>query len=165
MRRISVLIMGIFFLIAMPSPAKAMADFGFMQDSLEGKQAADFTLPTVHGQNVNLAQYSGGSKTIIFFWATWCPHCREALKKISLMHAEIEAKGITLILVSIGESKEMVKNYLNTNQYQFDVVLDQNQSLSDSYQIQGIPTIFYLDENRKIKSIEHLFSGDYEKNF
>ena len=165
MRALRVFMLCGFLLSASVSQAIAMGDAGFVQNTLIGKQAADFTLTTVRGEKFNFAQYRGGKKAIIFFWATWCPHCRVALKEINAARKEIEAKGIALVFVSAGESKGVVENYLSKYRYDFDVVLDQAQTLDAPYQIIGIPTLFYVDADGTIKSMDHGFSGEFEENF
>ena len=165
MKWINILVAGCCLFGTMGSQAQAMGYLGFNQNSMVGKHAKDFTLMSAQNQKVNLVQVSKGRKTMIVFWATWCPYCREALKEISLMRQEIQDKGIVLILVSVGESKAAVVNYLNVHQYEFDVVLDENSSVSKDYGIAGVPTIFYLDQEGIIKSVENEFNGNFEKNF
>jgi peroxiredoxin len=150
---------------AIVSQAIAMGDVGFVQDTLVGKQAADFTLTTVKGEKFNFEQYRGGKKAIILFWTTWCPHCREALKHLDAKRKAIEAKGIAVVFVSVGESKRAVESYLLTHQYDFDVVLDQEQSLDEPYQIIGVPSLIYVGANGVIQSVEHSFSEQFEENF
>ena len=165
MKFLRVLMLCGFLVGAIVSQAIAMGDVGFVQDTLVGRQAADFTLTTVKGGKFNFEQYRGGKKAIIFFWTTWCPHCRVALKKLSVVRKEIEAKGIALVIVSIGEAKGAVENYLANHQYDFDVVLDQAGTLNDPYQIIGVPSLIYVGANGAIKSVEHVFSEDFEERF
>jgi peroxiredoxin len=165
MRALRILVLCGLLVSAAVSQAIAMGDVGFVQDTLIGKQAADFTLATVKGDKFNFEQYRGGRKAIILFWTTWCPHCRVALKQLGAVRKEIEARGIALVIVSIDEARGVVENYLARHQYDFDVVLDQAGTLNDPYQIIGVPTLVYVDAEGKIKSVEHSFSGDFEESF
>ncbi len=163
MRFLRVLMLCGFLVGALVSQAIAMGDAGFVQDALIGRQAADFTLPTVKGETFNFEQYRGGKKAIILFWTTWCPHCRVALKQLSAVREAIEAKGIVLVIVSVGEAKISVEDYLANHQYDFDVVLDRAGTLNDPYQIIGVPSLIYVSANGVIKSVEHSFSEQFEE--
>ena len=165
MRSLKVLFLIGLVLVGGTSSVLAMGDAGFVHDTTSGKRAADFTLTTVKNEKFNFTQYRAGKKAIIFFWATWCPHCREALKEINAMRAEIAANGIVLVFVSVGESREAVANYLADHQYDFDVALDEKQSLDEAYQIVGVPTLVFVDEKGMIKSVDHGFSNSYQEQF
>ena len=65
------------------TPSLARGQFLFFQNPNVGKAAPDFTLATLDGDEVNMTQYREGKRAIIFFWATWCPHCRVALKELN----------------------------------------------------------------------------------
>jgi peroxiredoxin len=142
-----------------------MANPGYIGSTLIGKPAADFTLNTLKEQNVNLTQYRDGKKAIIFFWATWCPHCRTELKRLAQIHQEIEAKGIKLVVISLGEQRDTVEAYVERNQIPFDIFLDEEQSLEESYRIVGVPTIFFLDEKGVIKLVDHALPENLEAPF
>lgn len=166
MKLLAILIAGCCLLSAIAAPrAQAMGDFGFSKEPLVGKKAADFTLATIRNQKFNLAQASAGKKTVIFFMKTWCPICRDSLRNIQMMREEIEGQGIVVILVSVAEDRKKIEYYLKKYEYDFDIALDQQSSVSNHYQISGVPTLFYLDETRKIVAVAHSFAGDYQKYF
>src|SRR5690348_5587371 len=90
-----------------------MANPGYISNTLIGKPAADFNLDTLKSKNVNMTQYRSGKKAIIFFWATWCPHCQLELKRLNGMQSELASHGIRIITVSLGEERKTVENYIN----------------------------------------------------
>ncbi len=165
MRSFKVLVFIGLLLVAGASMAFAMGDSGVIQQTLIGKPAADFTLNTVQGNKVNMTEYRGGKKAVIFFWATWCPHCRVELKRLGGLRDELAAKGIQMIVVSLGEDKNTVQDYLERHHYDFDVLLDEDQSLEDSYQLMGVPTLFFINEKGVIKFVDHSFLDNYEEVF
>ncbi len=147
------------------TPAMAMGDAGFVQQTLTGKKAQDFTLETVRSQKITLSKYIQGKKAILLFWTTWCPYCRVAVKEINAMRDKIAAMNITVIFISTGEPAQTIARYLENNRYDFDVALDSDQSVSDAYRLMGVPTLVYIDEEGIIKSVEHQFSSDFETIF
>ena len=83
---------------------KSCTPFSQGPNPLAGQPAPDFTLPTLSGQVKNMTEYRNGRSAIIFFWATWCPHCRKQIKELAQQRSDIEGKGIKIILVDIDES-------------------------------------------------------------
>lgn len=143
----------------------AMGDAGFVQQTLTGKKAQDFTLQTVRDQSITLSKHIKGKRAILLFWTTWCPHCRVAVKEINAMSDKIAAHNIAVIFISVGEPVATIIRYLENNRYDFDVALDSDQSVSDSYRLMGVPTLVYIDEEGTIKSVENQFSSDFEAVF
>lgn len=162
MRRLKILVLSGLMMIGFVSTAMSMGDAGFVQQTIVGKKAVDFTLDTVNDQKINLSKYSQGKKTILLFWTTWCPHCRVAVKEINDAKEALAANNIAVIFISAGESPLTVRRYLEANRYDFDVAMDVEQSVSDAYRLMGVPTLVYIDEQGIVKSVEYQFSTDFE---
>ncbi len=143
------------------SPSHASGQFFFFQNPLEGKEAPDFTLKTLTGKEINLAKFRDGNPAIIFFWATWCPHCREQLVELNKQTAEIEKKGIKLILVDLDEDIRPVRSYVERHNVKIEVALDPDSAVADQYGIVGVPTFYFIDKAGMIKSVTHEFPANY----
>lgn len=152
-----VLLSGVIF-----SAQPAQGQFDFMEAELVGKLAPDFTLDTLKKSDVNFHEYRDGQRAILFFWATWCPHCRTQLIELEKQRTELEKQNIRLVLIDIGESKKIVEKYINKNQIEFDVFLDVDFGLESEYQIIGVPTFYYVNEQGNITSVGHSLPDDYE---
>ncbi len=129
------------------------------------RPAPDFTLEKVSGKSSNLTDARAGKKAIIFFWATWCPHCHEELGKLNAALSSVESKGIKVLLVDVGESREEVSAYLEHAQIQLDSFLDEENALQDPYGLIGVPTVVFVDEQGLIKDTLYEFPADYENHF
>jgi peroxiredoxin len=127
--------------------------------------ADDFTLDTTKSSHVNMTSYRAGKKAIIFFWATWCPHCREAIKDLNTRIDDLKTKGIVIILVDLGESKENVEAYLKKANVTLEVFLDTEESLANPYAIMGVPTLFFVNEEGMVKSVQHGIPNDLDEAF
>lgn len=144
-------------------PSQAMGQFFFMENEAIGKPAQDFTLPTVGGTAMNFAQFRGKDKAIIFFWATWCPHCRRELGDLNQIQGQLSQKGIKVALVDIGEDENMVRQYLQKNGIQATVFLDEDSSAAESYGVVGVPTFYLVDSEGIVRGIEHTLPENYEE--
>ena len=128
-----------------------------------GQKAKDFTLKTLRAKKINMTKFRAGKSAIIFFWATWCPHCRGQLVELNVKRKEIETKGIKIILVDLGESKEQVRSYIERNKINLEVFLDEDESLSEEYQIEGVPTLVFIDQDGVTKEVKHYLPENYEE--
>lgn len=134
-----------------------------VDNDVVGKEAPSFTLKTLSGEAVSLSKTRAGKKTILFFWATWCPHCRAALNAISQDPEQFERKGIKFILVNLGETREIVQRYAEKNNVKFPVFLDESSALVDSYGLGGVPTFFFIDEKGIVQAVRYSLPENYEE--
>jgi len=150
-------------ILMLATPPQAPAQFFFMPNSLVGKAAPEFTLKNLEGKELSLTQYRDGQSAVIFFWATWCPHCRTALKGLNQKKAEFEKKGIKLVLVDLGESAEEVSEHLRKSNMDLNVFLDMDTALSESYGVIGVPTFYLVSKDGIVKKVDHALPENYEE--
>ena len=159
-----IFLLSVFLSLFLISSLKA-AEFFFMDNELVGKPVPDFTLKTATGEKMNLTKFRDDKKTIIFFWATWCPHCRESLSDLSHKNDEFNTKNIRLTLVDLGESEKIVKRFLEKHKIVFNVFLDDEETLAEPYGIIGVPTFVFVNEKGIVKEVLHALPQDFEKVF
>ena len=136
----------------------------FMMDNPNtGKSAPEFTLPTLSGRATALSAFREGKKAIIFFWATWCPHCRAALKELNERQKEFVNKDIRIVLVDVGEPAAVVKKYVEKYKVTLEVFLDEDEGESEKYDIIGVPTFFFVNKEGVIKEILHQLPENYDE--
>lgn len=137
------------------------AQFLFFRNPLIGKQAPDFTLPVLGGGTANMTEYRDGREAIIFFWATWCPHCRVALDDLNERRNEFKKEDIKLIVVDIGESMSEVRYYTRGHKIELDVLLDEQTVLPGPYGVMGVPTFIFLDKDGIVRAVKHILPDNY----
>jgi peroxiredoxin len=136
--------------------------FFLFENNLVGEKAPDFTLKTISGNSVSLNEFRGQNPAIVFFWATWCPHCQNQLLSLNKQGKDFEKKGIKLVLVDLGESANVVAAYVKKHDIQFEVFLDEESAVAEEYGIVGVPTFFFIDKSGKIQGVEHDLPDDFE---
>jgi len=146
-------------------PAAAMGQFFYMGNEDIGKEVKDFTLKVVNGGEVNLKTYRDGKRTVVFFWATWCPHCARELQVLNTLKGEITQQDIKIVLVDVGESEDMVDRYLKKKNIVMDVFLDEDSAVSEEYGLIGVPTFYFVDENGIVADVMHSLPKDLEAVF
>lgn len=147
------------------NPTRSWGQFFFSEDPLQGKPAPDFTLKTTQGMKLSMSQYRNNQNALIFFWATWCPHCRTELKELSKKKTEFEQKGIKIIVVNLEEKEAKVKSFLNKNKINLNVFLDVTGGLTDTYSIIGVPTIVLVNKQGQVVLVEHSIPKNLDKIF
>jgi len=156
---LKILILAIAFILII----KSCSPFSNIGNSLIGQLAPDFSLETISGQEIRMTQFRSGQPAMIFFWATWCPHCRKQLKELTQNRLAIEANGIKIILVDVGESAREVQEYIYANNISFDVFLDDNAEVAKEYKIVGVPTFFFVNEEGIIVDVKNVLPDDYQE--
>ncbi len=135
---------------------------GAQQSSLIGKKAPDFTLERLSGKSASLSEVIKDKKAILFFFATWCPHCRSQLKDIAARKGEFEKGGIAVVLVDIGEPKAQVAKFLTTYGVDNDAFLDVESFVSETYEVMGVPTLVFVGSDGKVRFVEYGLPDNYQ---
>ena len=96
-------------------------------------------------------------KTLIIFYASWCPHCKDMLPQIYKLYKDQKENKFEVMAVSIDTSKTDWLNFIKTNKLDWLNVSDlkgwEGKAAVD-YFIYATPTMFLADkENKLIKII------------
>lgn len=157
--------LAVFIFLAMLYPASASSQLQWGKVSVVGNPAPDFELTTMDGTAKSFNALRDGNNSIIFFWTTWCPHCRSQLQELSNMKAELEKKNIKVFLVNEGESKALVQAFLKNNNSAFEVFFDESGEIGRKYQVVGIPTFYFINSKGIVRATEHYIPENYESFF
>lgn len=116
-----------------------------------GHPAPAFTLPTLAGDSVALADLRG-QPVVLNFWASWCGPCRAEMPELQRLHDRLGEAGVTVLGVNQGESPETAAAFLQALGLNFPVALDQRTGVSQQYLVNSLPTTFFIDRNGVIRS-------------
>ena len=114
-------------------------------------KAIDFKLKDLNGKELSLSDLKG-KKVFLNFWATWCPPCKAEMPEIEKLYQETKDSDLVIVAVEIGEPLDTVKSFIDSNKYNFKVLLDSDQSVSSKYGITSIPTSYFIDTDGNIIS-------------
>jgi cytochrome c biogenesis protein CcmG/thiol:disulfide interchange protein DsbE len=133
-----------------------------------GSTISDFTLQDLNGKAVRWSDHEG-SGTILNFWATWCPPCLREMPLLDLAHQTYQTQGINVIGISVGESEETVRNYIDSTGITYPIWIngnentgDQTQEIFDLYAGVGLPTTIFADSQGVIRK---LYVGELSQGF
>ncbi len=117
-----------------------------------GDVAADFTLPTLEGQEITLGQYKGKS-ILLLFWTQGCVFCQtRGMIMVNDIYRQGQQSGLVVLSVNVAESKGEVAEFVRQKGLIFPVLMDRNARVSrKKYGVYVVPTLFIIGKNGMIK--------------
>ena len=125
-----------------------------------GAVAPDFELPTLEGEKVRLSDYRG-QVILLKLATTWCPTCQEQTEEIEKAGEFLAEENVAFIEVFLQDSKKMVREYLEGQQYPmpFVALLDDGSALK-AYNVYLIPRVLIIGPDFKVRKDGSLMSAD-----
>ena len=120
-----------------------------------GDTAPAFTLKTLAGSPVSLADYKG-HPVVINFWATWCPPCRDEMPMLVAAYQANQQAGLVVLAVDLTDqekSKKDVRNFVAEFQMSFPVLLDERGKVSRRYRLRGVPTTVFVGRDGVVRAV------------
>jgi cytochrome c biogenesis protein CcmG/thiol:disulfide interchange protein DsbE len=117
-------------------PKLGVVDAGFTS-------AADFSLPTLDGRSVRLADYAD-RPVFLYFWASWCAPCRNEAPVIQQLWAQYRDAGYVFIGVNMLDSEDAARAFVDESGVTFPVLRDVAGDVYLEYGVYGLPEAFFL---------------------
>jgi peroxiredoxin len=119
---------------------------------IPGFMVPDIEIADSSGLMINLSEITT-EKTLLIFYASWCPHCTDMLPQIYNLYKDQKEKKFEVIAISIDTSKTDWLNFISTNKLEWLNVSDlkgwEGKTAVD-YFIYATPTMFLLDNEKKL---------------
>jgi peroxiredoxin len=116
-----------------------------------GRMAPDFTLQALNGSTFRLSEQRG-KPVVLNFWATWCGPCQNELPAIQKAAAHF-GDDVVFAGVDQGEKPEVVQSFVDKLGLTFTIPMDADGAVGYDYNVQGLPTTFFIDRNGVVKSL------------
>lgn len=119
----------------------------------KGNMAPDFELTTVDGEAVKLSDFQG-QKVLLNFWATWCPPCRAEMPDMQKFHEKNE--DAVILAVNLRETENSgrnVEDFLEEHGITFQVLLDEETTVANTYNAQALPTSYLINTDGTIHNV------------
>jgi len=123
-------------------------------DNIQG-EAPVIVATMLSGQNFDLREQHS-KPILVHFWATWCPVCQFENSNIENIAEDYQV--ITLASWSEGENK--VRQYLENENLNFPVIVDDDGEWAKVYGVKAVPSSFIIDGNGMIQFIESGYTSE-----
>ena len=117
-------------------------------------QLPSVMLKTLDGKTIDTSKLNNDGKPfIISFFATWRKPCNRELKAIHEKEADWQDEtGMKVIAISIDQAQNInkVKPLVDSEEWEYEVLLDPNSDFSRAMGVRMIPHVFIIDGDGKI---------------
>ena len=126
-----------------------------VKEKMINSPAPNFELVNLNGEKVNSDDLKG-KVVIVDFWATWCGPCKASFPGMQKAVNKFQkSDDVEFVFIDTWESGEgvvkKVSEFISSNNYSFNVLMDVDGSVVGSFGVTGIPTKFVIDKNGMIR--------------
>lgn len=127
---------------------------GLIPSPRQGFLAPEFALSTLLGGTAALGDYRG-QVVVVNLWATWCPPCRAEMPALQSAYEAYRDRGMVLLAVNTTDqdSRSAVESFVNEFGLTFPILLDVEGIVSRLYQLQALPSTFFIDRQGIIREV------------
>ena len=122
----------------------------------DSRRNLPLTLEDSNAKPVTIGSTDSSYHTLLLFWTTWCPYCRESIVALKGRYAELRKNNVEVFAVNVKERPRKAGPFIKANNLPYPVLFDRDGSAAGSMGIVGIPTFILIDKNGDI-----LFKGNY----
>jgi thiol-disulfide isomerase/thioredoxin len=142
--------------------AYALPDLGDsdMAGPAIGATAPDWTLKDGDGVEHSLRDYRG-SIVVMDFWASWCGPCLAAMPGLQRLHEQYQGKPVHILGLNMSEPLDPVE-FMRENGWTYGLMVEADD-VANTYEVQGIPSIFAVGPDGKIIFRAGGYSPDLEE--
>ena len=126
----------------------------------EGTPAPDWSLPTLTGDTMCLADLKGKVVLVDFFYKS-CAPCSAALPILQSLHEKYKDRGVVVVGIDPYDDpvKREMAEFLSNRGITYTVLFSDHE-LSKAYHVHAFPTLFILDRDGKIVETHTGFSKE-----
>ena len=119
-----------------------------------GSVVPEFSVTDIHGRTMT-SEDLRGKVLLVDYWSTWCKPCEKEMPGYQRLQEKYRDREFIVIGIAFDGNMKMgdetVEHYATRLKIEYPLVLDLPQLQKNFGSIQGLPTTFLIDRNRKIR--------------
>lgn len=132
-------------------PQRTATAQGSATATLTSRPAPGFTIETLAGKKISLADYKG-RVVLINLWATWCPSCVREMPALVRLSQKFRDQGLVVLGVNTiyQDDRAKVAQFVHDQGVTYPVLLDVDDVFGEKYGARLLPTSYLVDQSGKI---------------
>jgi peroxiredoxin len=121
-----------------------------------GQPAPAFTLKTLAGQEIRLADLLGQG-VLLNFWASWCPPCRLEMPELIRAYETHRAHDLVVLGINVTSQDTLVEAgaFVEEFEVSYPTLLDETGEVTEKlYQVRGLPTSIFINREGLVTRIQ-----------
>jgi len=110
-----------------------------------GAPATAFNLKGLDGETLR-SQDLAGKVVLMNFWATWCGPCKEEMPLLVRLQSQFDPLQVRVVTVTADMYPQGIRQFLDHLGVRLPVLFDEDQELSRSFMVRGLPTTVLLSQ-------------------
>lgn len=140
--------------LASPSPDAATAKKAtlYIANPLYAREpiAPDFSFTTLEGAQISLAALKG-KVTLLDFWGTWCPPCRESIPTMVNLRKKFANKPVEIVGVSSDDDQQAWRAFIAAHHMDWPEYIDLSDAVQQAFEVDSFPTYIVIDAQGMIR--------------
>jgi len=110
-------------------------------------KAYEFELSNLANKKISF-KHTPGEVVLLFFWATWCPSCKDDLHFFSEFINSMKNNTVRFISISLDGSSQIVEDSFKSLMFtpNFEVLIDTNGDISAMHDVYSVPETFLINK-------------------
>jgi len=91
-----------------------------------------------------------GPPTLLIFWESWCPHCRNEVPKMQKFYEKFGARGLQVVgvtRITKTATEESVKEFIAGNDVSYPMAKETG-ALAEYFNVKGIPAAAVVKDGK-----------------